>query len=58
VEKLPVYSVIGDFTLTDHNGKRFEPHSLRGKAVLKADLGNFDIHALDWRAQRPTSTRW
>jgi protein SCO1 len=33
-EPLPVFSIGGDFTLTDHNGKRFDLHSLRGKAVL------------------------
>jgi len=31
---LPVFSIGGDFALTDHNGKRFDLHSLRGKAVL------------------------
>jgi protein SCO1/2 len=31
---LPVLHVGGDFVLTDHNGKRFELSSLRGKAVL------------------------
>jgi protein SCO1 len=31
---LPVLPVGGDFTLTDHNGQRFELSSLRGKAVL------------------------
>ncbi|HEV3059821.1 MAG TPA: SCO family protein [Vicinamibacterales bacterium] len=30
----PVLSIGGDFTLTDHNGQRFELSSLRGKAVL------------------------
>jgi protein SCO1/2 len=33
-EKLPVYAVIGDFTLTDDNGRPFDLHSLRGKAVM------------------------
>lgn len=32
--RLPVLSVGGDFTLTDHDGGRFELSSLRGKAVL------------------------
>jgi protein SCO1/2 len=32
--KLPVLPVGGDFTLTDHNGQRFELSSLRGKAVV------------------------
>ena len=32
--ELPVLKVGGDFTLTDHNGQRFESSSLRGKAVL------------------------
>lgn len=32
--ELPVLPVGGDFTLTDHNGQRFELSSLRGKAVL------------------------
>jgi len=31
---LPALPVGGDFTLTDHNGQRFELSSLRGKAVL------------------------
>ena len=31
---LPVLPVGGDFTLTDHDGRRFELSSLRGKAVL------------------------
>jgi protein SCO1/2 len=34
MEKLPVYATIGDFTLTDYNGKRFDLHSLRAKAVM------------------------
>lgn len=32
--QLPVLPVGGDFTLTDHNGQRFDLHSLRGRAVL------------------------
>ena len=31
---LPVLPIGGDFTLTDHNGQRFELSSLRGRAVL------------------------
>ena len=31
---LPVLTTGGDFTLTDHNGNRFELSSLRGRAVL------------------------
>lgn len=31
---LPVLKVGGDFTLTDHDGHRFESSSLKGKAVL------------------------
>ncbi|MBV9397947.1 MAG: SCO family protein [Bryobacterales bacterium] len=32
--ELPVLKTGGDFSLTDHNGQRFELSSLRGKAVL------------------------
>lgn len=32
--RLPIEPIGGDFTLTDHNGARFELSSLRGKVVL------------------------
>lgn len=33
-DKLPVLAIGGDFSLTDHNGQRFDLRSQRGKAVL------------------------